>query len=63
MGRLKKKISVDMGDFIQNHTEMTVKELSQHLRVKPSKIYYYIKKNNIEVKSKKSGVKDFLNTL
>lgn len=63
MGRFKKKINDDMGDYIRKNPQKTVNELAQDLHIAPSKVYYYVSKNNIPVKKNKSSVEKFLENL
>ena len=58
-----KKITPEIEDIILKNTDKTVAELSEITGVNKNKIYYYINKNNIKVKRRKTSVEKYLENL
>lgn len=57
------KITDKEEKYIRSHTDLTVAEIAKNLSVSTGKIYYFIKKNKIVVKSAKNSVKELFQKL
>lgn len=59
----KGKITKEIEIFIRDNQDLTATEISALTGVSVSKIYYYVKKNNLKLNKKKTSVEKYLETL
>lgn len=59
----KGKITKEIEIFIRDNQDLTATEISALTGVNVSKIYYYVKKNDLKLNKKKTSVEKYLETL
>lgn len=59
----KGKITKEIEIFIRDNQDLTATEISALTGVSVSKIYYYVKKNNLKLNKKKTSVEKYLEAL
>ena len=59
----KGKITKEIENFIRDNQDLTATEISALTGVNVSKIYYYVKKNDLKLNKKKTSVEKYLETL